>query len=217
MTTEELKNGGEIATSGADVPDTLWQADFVSPEDWDDYRIALERRYCMATGENASLWVSFKPLNGNNGNLATPIDLVSVEEIESALDEAEVPTIDTASKELSLVERVRLLAEELADVRAQLPEEGEMSYEEALGLIEELRSEAGVVSEEFERDLWRASRRILDRLGFNWKDVDYSGVTADDVEDFVMDAITALERKARRPKKPLPASVTAEDEVVVAQ
>lgn len=121
-------------------------------------------------------------------------DMTSFDDIADALDAADIPRT-TKGTHLTLIERVADLAYRL---------------EEEQGYNEELRAEADTVSAEFEGDLWKANRKILDRLGFDWSTVDSAGVTADNVEDFITDAITSLERKARPAKKPLPVSVTGE-------
>lgn len=121
-------------------------------------------------------------------------DMTSFDDIADALDAADIPRT-TKGTHLTLIERVADLAYRL---------------EEEQGYNEELRAEADTVSAEFEGDLWKANRKILDRLGFDWSTVDSDGVTADNVEDFIIDAITSLERKARPAKKPLPVSVTGE-------
>lgn len=122
-------------------------------------------------------------------------DMTSFDDIAEVLDAAEIPRT-TKGTHLTLIERVSDLAGRL---------------EEERGYVEELRAEAGVVSDEFERDLWRATKRVLDRLGFDWNTVDSDGVTADTVEDFIIDGITSLERKARPAKKPLSVSVTGDN------
>ncbi|MNU53009.1 hypothetical protein D3C71_420320 [compost metagenome] len=68
-----------------------------------------------------------------------------------------------------------------------------------------------MLSDEFDTDLWRATKHILNRLGFDWNTVGSDGVTADTVEDFIIDGITSLERKARPAKKPLSVSITGEN------
>ncbi len=108
-------------------------------------------------------------------------DSTSFDDIADALDAADIPRT-TKGTHLTLIERVADLAYKL---------------EEEQGYNEELRAEAGTVSAEFEGDLWKANRKILDRLGFDWSTVDSEGVTADTIEDFIIDAITALERQAR--------------------
>jgi Zn-dependent carboxypeptidase len=108
-------------------------------------------------------------------------DDTSFDDIADALDEADVPTT-LKEKNLTLKERVNHLL---------------YTLEEEQGYVEELRAESHKVSEEFEGSLWKANRRILDRLGFDWHGTDSDGVTADEVEDFIMDSITSLERRAR--------------------
>jgi hypothetical protein len=114
-------------------------------------------------------------------------DMTSFDDIAEALDAAEIPRTKNGTH-LTLIERVSDLAYKL---------------EEEQGYNEELRAEAGTVSAEFEGDLWKANRNILDRLGFDWSMVDSDGVTADTVEIFIIDGITRLERKARPAKRPL--------------
>jgi hypothetical protein len=121
-------------------------------------------------------------------------DLTTFEEIAEQLDVAEIPSAEK-EKPITLLQRVELLTEML---------------EEERGRTEELEAEGHRISTEFEGDLWRANRRILNRLGFDWSQVDMEGVTADTAEDFIMDALTNLERKARPAKKPLPVSITGE-------
>lgn len=120
-------------------------------------------------------FASARPLPGG-----TP-DLTTFDDIAEVLDASAIPR-SIQDKPLSLLERVGALAAAL---------------EEEQGYVEELRSEGEQVAAEFEGDLWKANRRILDRLGFDWSGVDSSGVTSEEVEDFIIDAITHLERKAR--------------------
>ncbi|NTF17912.1 hypothetical protein G6L37_05815 [Agrobacterium rubi] len=108
-------------------------------------------------------------------------DLTTFDDISEAMDAAEVPD-EKNEKRLTLLERVEELAYML---------------EEEQGHVEELRCEGKAIAAEFEGDLWKSTRRILDRLKFDWSGVDSEGVTATDAEDFIVDAITHLERKAR--------------------
>jgi hypothetical protein len=122
-------------------------------------------------------------------------DMTTFDDIAEALDAAEIPRT-TKGTHLTLIERISDLAYKL---------------EEEQGYNEELRAEAGTVSAQFDSDLWQANCKILDRLGFDWSTVDSDGVTVDAVEDFIIDGITRLERKARPAKKPLAVSVTGGD------
>lgn len=119
-------------------------------------------------------------------------DHSTIQAVTKELDLGDVPLADKTGRPYGITERVALLVSD---------------HEEALGHIEELQGECDRVSLDFERDLWKANRRIIDRLGFDWKSVGSEGVTADEVEFFIMDAITALERKAIPRKKPLPVAV----------
>lgn len=119
-------------------------------------------------------------------------DLTTVAEISHVLDELEVPTVHK-DLQMTVAGRVHHLGDLLQEERER---------------AEELEGEAENVSADFERDLWRSTRRILDRLGFDWKQVGSEGVTAHDAEDFIMDAITRLQRAARPKQEPLPADVT---------
>lgn len=78
----------------------------------------------------------------------------------------------------------------------------ECELEEAQGHIEELEAEAGVVSADFEKDCWRSLRRILDRCQFDWRHVDSDGVTADEAEEFIREAIDDLEARLTRALNP---------------
>jgi hypothetical protein len=52
--------------------------------------------------------------------------------------------------------------------------------DDALEHVEELERNAEIVSDEFEKDCWKAMRRLLEECKFDWRDVDYGeGVTAD--------------------------------------
>lgn len=108
-------------------------------------------------------------------------DLTTFDDISEALDAAEIPR-DKKDVPLTVLERVEHLA---------------YALEEEMGYTEELRSAAETVSNEFEGDLWKANRRILERLKFDWSGIGSEGVTAEQVEDFIMDAVTHLERQAR--------------------
>lgn len=123
-------------------------------------------------------------------------DMTSFDDIAEALDAADIPRT-TKGTHLTLIERISDLAYKL---------------EEEQGYVEELRAEAGTVSAEFDGDLWKANRRILDRLKFDWSGVDSEGVTANEVEDFIMDAITVLERRARPPGNARKFSVAAAED-----
>lgn len=72
----------------------------------------------------------------------------------------------------------------------------ECDLEEAQGQIEEMQAEMDVVSDEFEKDCWRSLRRLLDRCGFDWRDVGSDGVTADDAEEYIREQIKHLESLA---------------------
>lgn len=139
------------------------------------------------------------------GALAVPTfedgtpDRTKVSDVQSVLDELEVPTHkkdwmgDGSMKRMTVAGRVHHLGDML---------------NEALESNEDLRLEAGVVSQDYEADLFRSVKRILARLGFDWSKVGSDGVTATEIEDFIDDAITALERKARPQQKALPLSTT---------
>jgi hypothetical protein len=126
-------------------------------------------------------------------------DRTTIADVVAVLDELEVPAEkkdwlgDKTFKRMTVAGRVHLLGDLL---------------EEEKGANEELRSEADVVSQDFEKDLWRSTRRILDKLKFDWSQVGSDGVTAEAIEDFIIDSITALERKARPKQKPLPIETT---------
>lgn len=119
-------------------------------------------------------------------------DRTTLADVASVLDELEVPS-EKDGLRMTLAGRVHHLGDLL---------------EEERGLVEELQADAESVSLDFEKDLWKAMRRILDRLKFDWSGVGSEGVTADEAEDFVMDALTALERAARPKQKPLSLEVT---------
>jgi hypothetical protein len=74
--------------------------------------------------------------------------------------------------------------------------EGEL--EEAQGIIEDLEANAEVVSTEFEKDCWRAMRRLLGRCKFDWRDVGHDGVTADAAEEFIREYIDDLDVRLAR-------------------
>lgn len=80
----------------------------------------------------------------------------------------------------------------------------ECELEEAQGEIEELHATAEVVSDEFEKDCWRSMRRLLDRCGFDWQDVQHDGVSADDAEEFILDTINDLDTRLKRATAPSP-------------
>lgn len=122
-------------------------------------------------------------------------DMTTFDDIAEVLDAAEIARIKDETH-LPLIDRV-------SDLAARL--------EEKRGYVEELRAEADILSDKFDTDLWRATKHILNRLGFDWNTVGSDGVTADTVEDFIIDSITSLERKARPAKKPLSVSVAGED------
>jgi hypothetical protein len=126
-------------------------------------------------------------------------DRTTIADIVNVLDELEVPTekkdwlAGNALKRMTVAGRVHHLGDLLDEER---------------GANDELRAEANVVSQDFEKDLWRSTRRVLDKLKFDWSQVDSDGVTAEAIEDFIIDSITALERKARPKQKPLPIETT---------
>jgi hypothetical protein len=126
-------------------------------------------------------------------------DRTTIADVVAVLDELEVPAEkkdwfgDKTFKRMTVAGRVHHLGDLL---------------EEEQGANEELRGEAHVVSQDFEKDLFKSVRRILDRLQFDWSQIDADGVTAEAIEDFIVDAITDLERKARRKQKPLPIETT---------
>jgi len=74
----------------------------------------------------------------------------------------------------------------------------ECQLEDAQGEIEELEANAEVVSSDFEKDCWRAMRRILDRCKFDWRDVGREGVTADEAEEFIRETIDDLTARMER-------------------
>lgn len=78
----------------------------------------------------------------------------------------------------------------------------ECKLEDAEGQIEELHAAAEVVAEDFEKDCWRSMRRLLDRCNFDWRDVDFDGVTADQAEEYIRDTIDDLDARLTRATNP---------------
>lgn len=91
----------------------------------------------------------------------------------------------------------------------------ECELEEAEGRIEELQTEMGVVSNEFEKDCWRSMRRLLDRCEFDWRDVGSDGVSAAEAEDFILGVIDALQNSVNA-LKPKPAEPSQQADDIVA-
>src|SRR5215203_76631 len=74
----------------------------------------------------------------------------------------------------------------------------EMELEEAQGTIEELDAEAGVVSDQFEKDCWKELRGLLDYCKFDWRWVGGDGVTAMDAAEHILRHIKDLEDAKER-------------------
>lgn len=87
--------------------------------------------------------------------------------------------------------RVAAQADELTTLRAVV-EACRLDKEEAEARIEELKDAAEDVSTEFEKDCWKAMRRILNKLEFDWSG---DPVTVDLAETSIVDSIDDMKRE----------------------
>lgn len=74
----------------------------------------------------------------------------------------------------------------------------EAEQDDALCRVEELERNAEVVSDEFEKDCWKAMRSLLSECKFDWRDVEHDGVTADEAREYIHDTLNDLETRATR-------------------
>jgi chromosome segregation ATPase len=71
--------------------------------------------------------------------------------------------------------------------------------DDALSRVEELELSAEVVSDEFEKDCWKAMRRLLNECKFDWSDVDQNeGISAEDAFDHAKTTLDELEATGER-------------------
>ncbi len=91
--------------------------------------------------------------------------------------------------------------EAAATIEAQAAEIERLTGErdDALEQVEELERNAEIVSDEFEKDCWKAMRRLLEECKFDWRDVDPGeGVTADRAYEYIKETIDAVESDGLR-------------------
>lgn len=71
--------------------------------------------------------------------------------------------------------------------------------DDALDRVEELELQGEVISDEFEKDCWKAMRRLLEVCHFNWRDVDPGeGVSAEWAYEHIKESIDGLELAWKR-------------------
>ena len=94
-------------------------------------------------------------------------------------------------------EDVEAAATQLAALSARV-KELEEERDDALDQVEELERSAEVVSDEFEKDCWKAMRSLLSECKFDWRNVEPDGVTADEAREYIHDTLNDLESRALR-------------------
>lgn len=107
---------------------------------------------------------------------------------------------DDASDQMQLCDKGQWVRYD--DAAAALAAEKERA-DEAEARVEELELDAGRVSAEFEGDLWKAIRSVVERNpGFNWRDYEPDGMMADDVatlfDEDMQEAWAQSERAVKR-------------------
>ena len=90
-------------------------------------------------------------------------------------------------------------ATEIASLRERVKGlEGER--DDALERVDELEQNAEVISDEFEKDCWKALRRVLELCKFDWRDVEPDGLNADDAFEYIRESIENVEADLERYK-----------------
>ena len=101
----------------------------------------------------------------------------------------------------SLNEYGETVRHEICDKAADTIERLTKERDEALDRVEELEAEGERVSTEFEGDLWKEVRSLLADCSFDWSDVDWEGVTADQAASHIRETLKEETRRAERAEK----------------
>lgn len=85
----------------------------------------------------------------------------------------------------------------LAALRAELAAV-KRERDDALSEVEELRSQAETIAEEFEKDCWKAMKSLLTECNFEWRDVEPDGVSAEDAREYISTTLDEMEKGEQR-------------------